>query len=422
MRHQTGRVLFCAPSAYTGGGLDVWLETVDVALRSHGFDTTVALMRGRFHDPERYLHHHPHPSTVSVDSSPFAEQRILNLQRLFARERPDLIFVVNVADALYAAAAWKRRHSVRLATCLHSQDAGMIGDVQMCANAVDLASTVTRRVAGVLERHTSIPPERIAHLPTGVPAPLEPVARRRALRHVGYVGRLDQNEKRILDMVETVRRAPGDLMFHIAGDGPEAPVLRRELGEQIVAGRVLMHGQRSREELYREIYPLLDALLLFSPAEAGPMVAWEAMRHGVVPVSSDFAGRAEEAVLIHETNALIFKVGDPGGAAACLHQLRDGDLLQRLSAAAESTLPAEYHDTVANQRWVAAIRKCIASPPAPITAPIALPRSAGRLSRLPLGLHLTAWLRSRRTASSPPPAGPGAEWPHRYREDYDRQA
>ena len=53
----------------------------------------------------------------------------------------------------------------------------------------------------------------------------------------------------------------------------------------------------------------MDALVVFSEAEAGPIVAWEAMIHGVVPIVSDFIGRAEENVI----RDVVFPVGDVEG-------------------------------------------------------------------------------------------------------------
>jgi len=63
--------------------------------------------------------------------------------------------------------------------------------------------------------------------------------------------------------------------------------------------RVSLIGAMRRSDLYRTIYPRLDALVLPSAllSEGLPNAPMEAMIHGVVPVVSDFLGLREQGLL-----------------------------------------------------------------------------------------------------------------------------
>jgi hypothetical protein len=116
--------------------------------------------------------------------------------------------------------------------------------------------------------------------------------------------------------------------------------------------RARFHGYRPTEELYRDAYPELDALLLFSPAEGGPNAVFEAMQNGVVPLSSRYLGSRAEGILVDGENSLLFEVGDVVTAAAKLRQLAgDRPLLDRLGAAAHRTV-ASYTDEEMFRAWI----------------------------------------------------------------------
>lgn len=380
------RILFCSQAAHTGGGVEAWMEALTVALQSRGAEVHTALARGRFHDPARYTARHRVANPIAVDGgSGFQERRIAELIRVFERVRPDVVIPVNLADALFATALWKTRGAAaRLAVCIHGQGEDRVAQFRMVEPFVDLAVSVANRVAMRLDAR---------HIPTGVPPPLAPPRPRQELRHIAYVGRLDNRDKRVLDAIDLAREL--DATFHFAGSGPDEARLRAALPQAV------FHGALSREELYSRLYPSMDALAVFSEAETGPIVAWEAMIHGVVPVVSDYLGRAEEDVIRDGDTGIVFPVGDMKTAATKIRAAAAAGLSER----ARTKLPPAYTLAQFEQSWHEALTDCLAQPPR-VGPRSALPPlvSPGRLARAP-------WLR-RLLRLRFEHGDPGSEWPH----------
>jgi glycosyltransferase involved in cell wall biosynthesis len=408
------RILFCSQAAHMGGGVETWMEALTDALAGCGWDVVTALARGRFHDPERYAARHRVANPIAIDGTRgLREVRILELLRTFERVQPDVILPVHLADAITAAALWKTRGGrARLALCIHGQDDDRIDQVRALAPFVDLAVSVSRRVA---ERLVPIVGERarVRHIPTGVPAPLVPPVPRERIRHLAYVGRLDRDEKRVGDAIALLRALRGvDVVLHFAGEGPAEEWMREELREEIESGRAIFHGRLAREELYRTFYPRIDALVVFSRAETGQIVLWEAMTHGVVPVISDYIGRREENVVHDGVNGIVFPAGEPEAAARALRAVMDSDRVTALSRNAIAQLPAAYTLAGFRDAWCDALARCTAMPLRKGSARDLPPLiSPGFLAKLGLGLETTARLRilaGRRFVHHEP----GSEWPH----------
>jgi glycosyltransferase involved in cell wall biosynthesis len=404
------RILFCSPAARVGGGVELWMESLTQELESREVEVVTALARGKFHDPVRYAAYHRVSNPIPVDGeSGFREVRIANLLRVFRRVDPDVILPANLSDAILAAAYAKTRGArSRLAVCLHGQSEEQLSFVNRLAPFIDLATSVSKRMA-MATREAMADKGRVRHLPTGVRPPLNGFAARPALRDIAYVGRLDNREKRVLDAVPLIRNLRGGgVTFHFAGAGVDESKLRDRLrGEAVV-----FHGSLTHEELYRDLYPNVDGLVIFSEAEGGPIVAWEAMAHGVVPIVSDYVGRTEEDVIRNGETGVVFPVGDMAAAADAIRRFTTPGTLLRLSRRTREELPAAYTHRHFVESWHQALSDCIAMP-ARCGAAAALPPlvSAGRLARL--GLSVTAMARLRSLVGTMySHADSGSEWPH----------
>lgn len=412
------RILFCTQSAYVRGGVEEWLWSLVRTLAERDWDVLVGVARGRrFHRPDRFLRHYPYARVSEIDgSSGFGEQRYRALLRLYARTKPDIVLPVQLADALYAAAAWKRRGGDgRVVCCLHGQFPAVIADLRRCAGDIDFAVSVSRLGAERLRSGCGIPASRVVHIPTGVPAPVAGTAGQPDDElHLGYVGRLDDGEKRVSDLVPLLGLMKDDdrLRVHVVGDGPQRGRLESALAAYRADGRVIFHGVLDRRDVYTEIYPWLHGLLIFSPAEGGPMAAWEAMRHGVVPVTSDFRGREEEGVLRDGANCLVFPVGDMRAAAACVARLRCPSVFRALSDGARG-LDLAYTEEGFAIDWDQVLRRVLELPRRQGVDALPSLASPGRLARL-LGNDRLLWA-VRRVAAKPfRHDEPGGEWPHAY--------
>lgn len=411
------RLLFITQTAYIGGGMEEWLWSLYNAMDSVGWKCAVGLVKGaRFHRPAEYLKAYPFRCHLVIDGSlGYAEQREKSLIKAFEAFRPDIVVCFNLADALYAAVNWKIgcNNSVRIVYVIHSMSPRVMNDVRRCASNIDLVASVSARGCDLAQELCGDQPPTIRHLPTGVPAPVRKTTWHEAPFTAGYVGRLDSDEKRIMDLVELLQAAGSGFCFEIAGKGPAENALKHALAPWIEEGRIVFHGQLDREKLYHEIYPRLQALILFSPAEGGPIVAWEAMRHGVVPVVSNFQGRAEEGVICHGKNALVFPIGDILEAAELLAELREDQAHWQALSKAAVAIPDAYHLETFGDRWKNALEKTLLRAVRLDRSRLYLFESSGKLSyfvRSPL-LRFWLWKTAGRRF---PHAEAGGEWPHSY--------
>jgi glycosyltransferase involved in cell wall biosynthesis len=292
--------------------------------------------------------------------------------------------------------------------CLHGQGDRQLEFVARVAPFVDLAASVSKRVTGRLGAILG-EARRVRHIPTSVPIPQSPARDRQVLQAVAFVGRLDQEEKRVLDAIPLIRGlSDTGIAFHFAGRGRSEATLREELrGENVI-----FHGHLEREALYRDLYPHMDGFIVFSEAEAGPIVAWEAIAHGVVPIVSDYVGRAEEGVIRDGETGIVFPVGDMEAAASRIRRLMGDGGLAALSRNARRELPEAYKGGRFVSAWRDALQECVALPARRAAADRLPPLvSSGRLARLGLGLEAMSRLR-RVVGAAPPIEDPGSEWPH----------
>jgi hypothetical protein len=165
------------------------------------------------------------------------------------------------------------------------------------------------------------------------------------------------------------------------------------------------------EQLYSEIYPSVDCLLNFSPAEGVTISPREAMTHGVVPVIAEFIGLKAERMFAHGLNSLVFPVGDMRAAAAHVQTLIGRpEYWAQLSANAQKSQTGKYSADGAMDLWARALDHCAEQSPVLGAAPDLPRHDEGRLARL----GVSPWLAQRvrdLLRIRPVPEGPGSEWP-----------
>jgi glycosyltransferase involved in cell wall biosynthesis len=413
-------LLALTPSHAVQGGVEIILEALADGLPAHGFRVIVGLARGaRFHDPDAYRRAYPRLETIEVDAGTGTRLgRVRGLRRALERVRPDIVLNARLFDAYAAVAESKLRgQELRFATTIQADEPGYVDDLARYAAFVDLCVTSGTRVAREVRARTSLPPEQVVSIAGGVHPPRREVVRddARPLR-LGYVGRFDQPQKRVLDLPEVLaeleaRGVPWSCT--LVGAGPDEAELRRALEARGWAARVTCSGWASHERLYTEVYPALDVFLHAAAFEGITIAPREAMAHGAVPVVARFPGLVEEGQFVEGRTALTFDVGDTRAAADAVERLhRDRDLWGRLSQAARASQQGERSHAGALRAWAEALRGTLARPPRRAAAsPVVLPPD-GRLARwhVPPGLAelLRRWLRWHARA-----ADPGSEWPHR---------
>ena len=402
------RILIATPTHATQGGVERILESLATHLPSRGFEVVFALAKGlRFHDPARFRAAFPAVRGVDVDgTSGTAYGRRRALRRAIVDVRPDLVLNARLFDVYSAAAQLKREgHPLRLAVTIQADEQEYLDDLARYAELVDCVVTSGALLAEKASR--LVPPEIVRSIPGGVAGARKHVQHdaSRPLR-LGYVGRVEQQQKRVLDLplvADELRRRGIAFTLDVVGDGSALGELRSRVDARF-------HGWLSTADLYERVFPELDVLVHFAEWEGITIAPREAMAHGVVPVISRFAGLDVEGQFVDSENALTFAVGDVNAAADAIERLhRDRSLLERLSLAARGSQEGIRSEQGAIDAWAEAFRDALARPARVGGEVPPIRRDHGLLTRLgvPEGLaEIVRRLRKR------PHDDPGSEWPH----------
>jgi glycosyltransferase involved in cell wall biosynthesis len=416
------KLLFVAPSAYLLGGVQDWLATLVPDLRDRGFDVTVAVPDGVRHRHGAYSHAYPDLAAIPFGNPTGSrEGRIAALVHLLKEHPADLIVGVNLVD-LYAAVRLLRRMNSsqnrfagRVVMTLHAIETDYLADLASEATVIDAVIATNRLSCALADQVASFPSERILYAPYGVTIPEDPGpwSSRDSCLQLAWVGRLEENQKRVHDLPAILRSLDAlgcSYRLSVAGDGPEQVSLRGELAPWLGNGRVRMLGRLSRNQLRDQVYRTHHVLLITSRWETGPIVAWEAMASGMAVVSSSYVGSGREGALVEGSTALLYPVGDGGAAARQIGRLQNPALRQRLGGAGQALVRQRYSTEASVRAWITAFEAVLALPPLPCPPAAAASPPAGRLDRW-LGSGRAERLR-RRLGLRFVHDTAGGEWPH----------
>jgi glycosyltransferase involved in cell wall biosynthesis len=422
------KLLICTPTAVLHGGVERIVESLATHLPSRGFDVRFALAKGRrFHDPDAFRRALPAIEGVDIDGTSgtiYGRQRAL--KRAMIELDPDVVLIARMFDAYPVAAELKRAgHRLRLAVTVQAYEADYFIDLARYAAFVDVCVASGAHIANAVQRFTDVP---VVNVPGGVAPPRRtsvprylgtsangqdasrgtevPEVPRYPLR-LGYVGRIEQKQKRLLDLpllAAELERRGVPFTIDLAGTG--------SVLDEVIARtpNVRVHGWLSTEDLYERVYPELDVFVHFAEWEGVTIAPREAMAHGVVPVVSRFIGLEEEGQLVDEVNALTFPVGDIRAAADAIERLhRDRALVARLSENARASQTGIRSEQGAIDAWASAFRDALAREARIGDALPQGPRDKGMLTRLRVPPSIAELVRRARPRID---AEPGGEWPH----------
>jgi glycosyltransferase involved in cell wall biosynthesis len=182
-----------------------------------------------------------------------------------------------------------------------------------------------------------VPMERVTVVPNAAPT-VPSVPEREAARArfdvrgptLAFAGRITR-QKGLAVALEALERIE-DVSLLVAGDGPDAPDLRREASARGLDGRVRFLGALGRDDVLA-LFRAADASLLSSAWENFPHTVVEALAVGTPVVATAVGGVPE---LVHDgENGLLVPAGDAGALADAIRRIvTEPGLRERLAHAA----------------------------------------------------------------------------------------
>ncbi len=165
---------------------------------------------------------------------------------------------------------------------------------------------VSEEICNVYRLSCNISSDKVKWIPYGVPAATSVSSKGSVLRII-YVGRIEQEQKRISDLVFIALKLDQcniNYRLQIIGDGPYMPTVREKLTRLIKKGNVILSGWKSREEVITALRSS-DVFILTSAFEGFSIALTEAMANGCCPVVTNIKAGNKQLIRNGENGYLI---------------------------------------------------------------------------------------------------------------------
>ena len=186
-----------------------------------------------------------------------------------------------------------------------------------------------------------------------------------------FLGRVKDEDKGVFWLPGIIERLPDAAVeFHVVGDGPDLPELKRRCAR--FGGRVRFWGRVPPNEVPEACLDR-DVILLPSRYEGLGLSLVEAMATGCVAVASRIR-QVTDFVVEDGVSGFLFPIGDIAGAAEGIRRLAvDRELWQRMSIAARGCVSERFALGKMAQSYERIITEVLANP-VPTSAPLDVQR------------------------------------------------
>ena len=393
-------LLVVAPSAYTLGGLAVWLDYLIPGLRQLGWDVTLGLVSGpRHHNVKTYLQAYPIPNSIAIHCRCSTDAgRIKAVRKAIRKFNPDIVLTVNIPHAIRAAGLERSAgRRVKAVMSCHGIQEDLFADMKRLHAELDAVVCTNKLACRLSEQLGGIDTERVYHCACGTDVPTQiPDLLENDVFTIGFSGRIEQPQKRIFDLISVAQKLKSNnpnFQILIAGSGPEEQRFKEEIDRQALNQHFCMLGFVPANKMHALFYARIDALLVTSSWETGPIVIWEAMAAGVPVVTSRYIGSGAEGILTHQQNCLMFDITDCEHAAQNLESLRNKKLQDTLRIHAFKTVSELLSHEISVANWDRILNRVLHtdSPTTPVSPEVISP--SGRLDRI-LGPRIASSVRT----------------------------
>lgn len=327
----------------TGGG-QTFLVDLARSLKDRGYRVSVLTQLGpekRILDALQQVGVELHLNLWSASQLP--EEKAARLAK-WVNANSVQVYIVSISPDVGWVALPLLDPSIATLSIAHNDVAAFYAPLQHYGPFIDRAVGVSESLRQKIIDLCAIPPERARYIPYGVellsssqierlaqtsPGPEQPL-------RIGYVGRLVQAQKRVMEfvpLVEQLVKCGVRFELHLIGDGSERSGLEAALKRAGLDAHVRFWGWLSSDQV-REQLSRLDVFVLLSDYEGLPVALLEAMGHGLVPIVTRIESGNTQLVRDGE-NGFVIPVGEIQSCVDALQALaNDRRRLSQLKRAA----------------------------------------------------------------------------------------
>lgn len=154
--------------------------------------------------------------------------------------------------------------------------------------------------------------ENIEWIPYGVEtSKSEPVGSGDDTLKLIYVGRLEENQKRVSDLVKIVKSLSANgtkYKLSIIGDGEEMPKVKEDVRDELNSGKVELHGWLESDKVIKAMRES-DVFVLTSAYEGFCIALVESMANGCCPVVTDIRS-GNKQLIENGSSGFLIDIGD----------------------------------------------------------------------------------------------------------------
>lgn len=256
------------------------------------------------------------------DQSMFVEETAPVLAKWLNDLHPDLFLISASGDIGWVVLPLLNPETATL-TIGHTDSGTFYLPARHYRNFVTRAVGVSPEVCQAYQSSCGIDSERTEWIPYGVvSSPSAPEEKSSGSLNLVYVGRLEEEQKRISDLIRVIKllsEKEVDFRLKLIGDGEKIPSVKTELSGEIAAGRAEVLGWLESEKVIEAIRDS-DVFVLTSAYEGFCIALAESLANGCCAVVTDIKSGNRKLVKDGE-NGFILPIGDVKAIAEKLELL-----------------------------------------------------------------------------------------------------